>query len=60
MKIRICKSCGEITEIDGKGKPSYIKGGLCTGCADMKLIKALETFTDKFPHYIPTGVDHVS
>jgi hypothetical protein len=42
MKIRICKSCGEITEIDGKGKPSYIKGGLCTGCADMELIKGLE------------------
>jgi hypothetical protein len=27
MKIRICKSCGEITEIDGKGKPSYIDKG---------------------------------
>jgi hypothetical protein len=49
MKIRICKSCGEITEIGEEVKRSsinsdavYIAEGFCTICAGMDLIKALE------------------
>jgi hypothetical protein len=49
MKVRICKSCGDITEIGEEVKRSslnseiaYIAEGFCMLCAGMDLIKALE------------------
>jgi len=37
MKIRICMSCGEITEFIGDKTLDrvYVKGGLCKECAEV-------------------------
>ena len=51
MIIRICKSCGEITEFESQEiskKNSYIKGGYCKACClDYELLEALEEGTDE-------------
>jgi hypothetical protein len=37
MKIRICMSCGEVTEFinDKTLNRDYVKGGLCRECAEL-------------------------
>ena len=45
MIIRICKSCGEITEFDSleQNEKKYVRSGYCTNCCmEMTILEALE------------------
>jgi len=45
MIIRICKSCGEITEFENivQDVKKYVKGGYCKDCCmEMTILEALE------------------
>ena len=45
MIIRICKSCGEITEFEtlDQDVKKYVKGGYCKDCCmEMTILEALE------------------